>query len=69
MSLSMFVSVSVSVSVFEIRSPAVRGTIVVFGSSVGDGTGSSDCGPGCTPDEPNLRWTNHVARRVTAAHN
>ncbi|WP_055613283.1 hypothetical protein [Streptomyces phaeochromogenes] len=60
MSLSMFV--------FEVHSPAVSGTIVVFGSSVVDGTGSSDCGPGCTPDEPNLRWTNHVARRVTAAH-
>ncbi|WP_326757650.1 hypothetical protein OHB35_02415 [Streptomyces phaeochromogenes] len=63
MSLSMFVFA------FAVHSPAVRGTIVVFGSSVVDGTGSSDCGPGCTPDEPNLRWTNHVARRVTAAHN
>lgn len=59
---------SLSLSVFEVHSPAVRDTIVVFGSSVVDGTGSSDCGPGCTPDEPNLRWTNHVARRVTAAH-
>lgn len=47
MSLSMFVS--------EVHSPAVKGTIVVFGSSVFDGTGSSSCGPGCTPDEPNLR--------------
>ncbi|WP_328688509.1 hypothetical protein OHA74_51025 [Streptomyces phaeochromogenes] len=60
MSLSMFV--------FEVHSPAISGTIVTFGSSVVDGTGSSECGLGCTPDEPNLRWTNHVARRVTAAH-
>ncbi|MGW3422884.1 GDSL-type esterase/lipase family protein [Streptomyces phaeochromogenes] len=54
------------VSAVDVDNPAVRGTIVAFGSSVVDGTGSTDCGPGCTPDDLDLRWTDHVARRVTA---
>ncbi|WP_221354112.1 GDSL-type esterase/lipase family protein [Streptomyces beigongshangae] len=54
------------VSAVDVRNPALKGTIVAFGSSVVDGTGSTDCGPGCTPDGTDQRWTDHLARRITA---
>ncbi|WP_328498080.1 GDSL-type esterase/lipase family protein [Streptomyces sp. NBC_00414] len=54
------------VSAVDVHNPALKGTIVAFGSSVVDGTGSTDCGPGCTPDGTDHRWTDEVARRITA---
>ncbi|MFE9682094.1 GDSL-type esterase/lipase family protein [Streptomyces sp. NPDC006285] len=54
------------VSAVDVRNPAVKGTIVAFGSSVVDGTGSTDCGAGCTPDGTDHRWTDGVARRIAA---
>ncbi|MEV7143448.1 SGNH/GDSL hydrolase family protein [Streptomyces tauricus] len=54
------------VSAVDVHNPKLRGTIVAYGSSVVDGTGSTDCGPGCTPDGTDHRWTDELARRVTA---
>ncbi|BCL32597.1 GDSL-type esterase/lipase family protein [Streptomyces aurantiacus] len=54
------------VSAVDVHNPALKGTIVAFGSSVVDGTGSDNCGPGCTPDGTDHRWTDDVARRITA---
>ncbi|MEV1085904.1 GDSL-type esterase/lipase family protein [Streptomyces sp. NPDC050211] len=52
------------VSAVDVRSPRIRGTIVAYGSSVVDGAGSTDCGPGCTPHGTDQRWTDVLARRV-----
>ncbi|WP_413755971.1 GDSL-type esterase/lipase family protein [Streptomyces sp. MMBL 11-3] len=54
------------VSAVDVRNPALKGTVVAFGSSVVDGTGSTDCGAGCTPEGTDHRWTDELARRVTA---
>ena len=52
------------VSAVDVQNPKLRGTIVPFGSSVVDGTGSTDCGPGCTELGTNRRWTDELARRI-----
>jgi lysophospholipase L1-like esterase len=53
------------VSAVDVANPALAGTVVAFGSSVVDGTGSTNCGPGCTESGTNRRWTDDLARRVT----
>ncbi|MEK8143445.1 GDSL-type esterase/lipase family protein [Streptomyces sp. M10(2022)] len=52
------------VSALDVRNPALKGTIVANGSSVVDGTGSTNCGPGCTETGTNRRWTDGLARRI-----
>jgi lysophospholipase L1-like esterase len=54
------------VTAVDVANPGLRGTVVAFGSSVVDGTGSTNCGPGCTELGTNRRWTDELARRVTA---
>lgn len=54
------------VSAVDVRNPRLRGTIVAYGSSVVDGAGSTDCGPGCNGNGNNSRWTDVLARRITA---
>ena len=54
------------VSAVDVRSPRLRGSLVAYGSSVVDGTGSTDCGPGCNPPGADLRWTDDLARRITS---
>jgi lysophospholipase L1-like esterase len=54
------------VSAVDVRNPALAGTIVPFGSSVVDGVGSTNCGPGCTETGTNRRWADDLARRVVA---
>jgi lysophospholipase L1-like esterase len=56
------------VSAVDVANPRLKGTIVAFGSSVVDGTGSTNCGPGCTELGTNRRWTDVLARRVIAAN-
>ncbi len=53
------------VSAVDVRNPRLRGTIVGYGSSVVDGAGSTDCGPGCDGWGNNSRWTDVLARRIT----
>jgi lysophospholipase L1-like esterase len=53
------------VSAVDVANPSLTGTVVAFGSSVVDGTGSTNCGPGCTELGTNRRWTDDLARRVT----
>lgn len=53
------------VSAVDVANPRLTGTIVAFGSSVVDGTGSTNCGPGCTELGTNRRWTDVLARRIT----
>jgi lysophospholipase L1-like esterase len=53
------------VSAVDVANPELKGTIVAFGSSVVDGTGSTNCGPGCTELGTNRRWTDVLARRLT----
>ncbi|MEU7481744.1 GDSL-type esterase/lipase family protein [Lentzea sp. NPDC042327] len=54
------------VSAVDVFNPRLRGTIVPFGSSVVDGVGSTNCGPGCTEPGTNKRWTDVLARRIVA---
>ncbi|GAA5150864.1 hypothetical protein GCM10023340_28810 [Nocardioides marinquilinus] len=54
------------VGAVDVRNADLAGTVVAYGSSVVDGTGSESCGPGCTPSDPYLRWTDLLARRVAA---
>ncbi|WP_411098459.1 SGNH/GDSL hydrolase family protein [Streptomyces sp. x-45] len=54
------------VSAVDVRNPRLRGTLVAYGSSVVDGTGSTDCGPDCDRPGANLRWTDDLARRITS---
>ena len=54
------------VSAVDVRNPALRGTIVPFGSSFVDGVGSTNCGPGCTETGTNRRWADDLARRIVA---
>jgi lysophospholipase L1-like esterase len=53
------------VTAVDVANPGLTGTVVAFGSSVVDGTGSTNCGPGCTELGTNRRWTDDLARRVT----
>ncbi|WP_030382004.1 MULTISPECIES: GDSL-type esterase/lipase family protein [unclassified Streptomyces] len=53
------------VSAVDVHNTRLRGTLVAFGSSVVDGTGSTSCGPGCERPGENLRWTDDLARRIT----
>ncbi|MFI5660845.1 GDSL-type esterase/lipase family protein [Streptomyces sp. NPDC051684] len=52
------------VSAVDVRNPRLKGTSVAYGSSVVDGVGSTNCGPGCTETGTNRRWTDELARRV-----
>ncbi|MER6103811.1 GDSL-type esterase/lipase family protein [Streptomyces sp. NPDC001832] len=52
------------VSAVDVRNKDLRGTLVAYGSSVVDGTGSTDCGPGCTELGNDRRWTDILARRI-----
>ncbi|MEV7042530.1 GDSL-type esterase/lipase family protein [Amycolatopsis sp. NPDC051061] len=54
------------VSAVDVHNPALQGTIVPFGSSAVDGTGSTNCGSGCTETGSNRRWADDLARRITA---
>lgn len=54
------------VSAVDVRNSALRGTVVPFGSSVVDGVGSTNCGPGCTQLGADRRWTDDLARRIVA---
>lgn len=54
------------VSAVDVHNTRLRGSLVAFGSSVVDGTGSTSCGPGCERPGENLRWTDDLARRITA---
>jgi lysophospholipase L1-like esterase len=55
------------VSAVDVHNTALRGTVVPFGSSVVDGIGSTNCGPGCTRLGADRRWTDDLARRIVAA--
>lgn len=55
------------VSAVDVHNPALKGTVVPFGSSVVDGIGSTNCGPGCTRLGADKRWTDDLARRIVAA--
>jgi lysophospholipase L1-like esterase len=52
------------VSAVDVHNPRLIGTIVAFGSSIVDGTGSTNCGPGCTVTGNNQRWADDLARRI-----
>ena len=54
------------VSAVDVHNPKLIGTIVPFGSSIVDGTGSTNCGPGCTVTGNNQRWADDMARRIVA---
>ncbi|MFS8096745.1 GDSL-type esterase/lipase family protein [Lentzea alba] len=54
------------VSAVDVYNPRLRGTVVPFGSSVVDGVGSTNCGPGCTELGTSKRWTDVLARRIVA---
>ncbi|MET9224223.1 GDSL-type esterase/lipase family protein [Lentzea sp. NPDC003310] len=55
------------VSAVDVHNPRLKGTVVPFGSSVVDGVGSTNCGPGCTELGTNKRWTDVLARRLAAS--
>ncbi|WP_254896582.1 GDSL-type esterase/lipase family protein [Amycolatopsis sp. Hca4] len=55
------------VSAVDVHNKALTGVVVPFGSSVVDGIGSTNCGPGCTQPGANRRWTDDLARRLVAA--
>ncbi|WNI21286.1 SGNH/GDSL hydrolase family protein [Streptomyces sp. ITFR-16] len=52
------------VTAVDVRNRDLRGTLVAYGSSVVDGTGSTNCGAGCTELGNNRRWTDDLARRI-----
>ncbi len=52
------------VSAVDVHNPRLTGTIVAYGSSIVDGTGSTNCGPGCTITGNNQRWADDLARRI-----
>lgn len=58
------VSSTYLISAVDVRNPALKGTVVGYGSSVVDGIGSTNCGPGCTETGTNRRWTDDLARRI-----
>jgi lysophospholipase L1-like esterase len=53
------------VSAVDVHNTRLTGTIVAYGSSVVDGTGSTNCGPGCTITGNNQRWADDLGRRIT----
>ncbi|MFJ8961546.1 GDSL-type esterase/lipase family protein [Lentzea sp. NPDC102401] len=55
------------VSAVDVVNPLLKGTIVPFGSSVVDGVGSTNCGPGCTELGTSKRWADVLARRIVAS--
>ncbi|MEU5261483.1 GDSL-type esterase/lipase family protein [Amycolatopsis sp. NPDC021455] len=55
------------VSAVDVHNAALKGVVVPFGSSVVDGIGSTNCGPGCTGLGTNRRWTDDLARRLVAS--
>lgn len=54
------------VSAVDVHNTELLGTIVSFGSSVVDGEGSQNCGPGCTATGTNRRWSDELARRINS---
>lgn len=54
------------VSAVDVHNTSLAGTIVAYGSSVVDGVGSENCGPGCDAFGQDKRWTDDLARRVVA---
>jgi lysophospholipase L1-like esterase len=52
------------VSAVDVHNSRLIGTIVAFGSSIVDGTGSTNCGAGCTVTGNNQRWADDMARRI-----
>ncbi|HUQ58854.1 GDSL-type esterase/lipase family protein [Lentzea sp.] len=54
------------VTAVDVFNPRLKGAVVPFGSSVVDGVGSTNCGPGCTELGTNKRWTDVLARRIAA---
>ncbi|RFU87820.1 SGNH hydrolase [Streptomyces triticagri] len=52
------------VSAVDVRNEGLEGTLVAYGSSVVDGTGSTNCGPDCTELGNNRRWSDDLARRI-----
>lgn len=52
------------VSAVDVHNPKLLGTIVAYGSSIVDGTGSTNCGPGCTITGNYQRWADDLARRI-----
>ncbi|MGP2438691.1 GDSL-type esterase/lipase family protein [Streptomyces sp. JW3] len=54
------------VTAVDVHNPRLKGTVVGYGSSVVDGIGSTNCGSGCTELGTNRRWTDDLARRITA---
>lgn len=54
------------VSAVDVHNTRLIGTIVPFGSSIVDGTGSTNCGPGCTVTGNYQRWADVLARRIVA---
>jgi lysophospholipase L1-like esterase len=54
------------VSAVDVHNLSLKGTVVPFGSSVVDGIGSTNCGPGCTQFGADRRWTDDLARRIVA---
>ncbi|MFE9724805.1 SGNH/GDSL hydrolase family protein [Streptomyces sp. NPDC005794] len=52
------------VTAVDVHNPRLKGSLVAYGSSVVDGVGSTDCGPGCTQLGTNRRWTDGLARRI-----
>ncbi|WP_372665358.1 GDSL-type esterase/lipase family protein [Amycolatopsis kentuckyensis] len=55
------------VSAVDVHNASLKGTVVPFGSSVVDGIGSTNCGPGCTQLGADKRWTDDLARRLVPA--
>ena len=54
------------VSAVDVYNTDLAGTVVAYGSSVVDGVGSENCGPGCDAFGQDRRWTDELARRVVA---
>ncbi|HEX3589126.1 MAG TPA: GDSL-type esterase/lipase family protein [Pseudonocardiaceae bacterium] len=52
------------VSAVDVHNTKLIGTIVPYGSSIVDGTGSTNCGPGCTITGNYQRWADDLARRI-----
>ncbi|MER5553725.1 GDSL-type esterase/lipase family protein [Streptomyces sp. NPDC002793] len=54
------------VTAVDVHNPRLKGSLVAYGSSVVDGVGSTDCGPGCTQFGADRRWADVLARRITS---
>jgi len=52
------------VSAVDVSSTRTAGAVVAYGSSVVDGVGADNCGPGCPPRAVFQRWTDTLAQRV-----